>query len=350
MTNVGPAVTDGPVTVEARTLVSSRSAGRGTALIVLASVCFGTSGPLAKPAMDAGLSPQQVASVRIGLAAAALVVAVALSRPALLRLRRADLPLLIGYGLVGVAAVQLLYFAAVSRIPIGIAMLLEFTSPILVALWVRFVRRTVLPARMWVGTVLALVGLALVAEVWEGLRLDALGLLFGVGAALCAAGYFLIGEHGANTLEPLGMVTWGMVVGACAIFVIAPPWQLPSEILFTGTDFGGLHVPVWTLLVACALISTALAYLLSISALRHLPANVVSVLALCEPIVATALAWLILNQALTLVQVVGAAVLLGGATIVQLASRGQVPVAEPHLGAIPDTDLHPRSDPIHPAG
>ena len=294
---------------------------RGTVLIVLASICFGTSGPLVKPTMDAGLSPQQVVSFRIGLAAALLLAFVVATRPKLLRVRRSDLPLLLGYGLVGVALVQFLYFAAVSRIPIGVAMLLEFTSPVLVALWVRFVRRVVLPARMWVGTALALVGLALVAEVWQGLRLDALGLLFGVGAALCAAAYFLIGERGVSTLPALGLVTWGMVIGAVAIAVMAPPWSLPGDIMASDTDFGGLTVPVWTLLVTCAVVSTAMAYLLSISAMRHLPANVVSVIALCEPIVAITLAWLVLGQALTLIQVVGAGVLLVGATIVQLASR-----------------------------
>lgn len=299
-------------------------AGRGTVLVVFASLCFGTSGPLAKPAMDAGLTPQEVASVRIGLAALVLLVAVAVWRPALLRVRRSDWRLLAGYGLVGVAGVQLLYFAGVSRIPIGIAMLLEFTAPILVALWVRFVRRTVLPARMWVGTVLAMVGLAMVAQVWQGLRLDVLGLLAGVGAALCAAAYFLIGEHGAGTLEPLGLVTWGMVVGAVAIFVLAPPWALPFELFDAPAAIGGRHVPVWVLLVACAVVSTAVAYLLSISALRDLPANVVSVLALIEPVVATGLAWALLGQALTAVQLTGAVVLLSGATVVQLAARGRV--------------------------
>lgn len=200
-------------------------------------------------------------------------------------------------------------------------MLLEFMSPVLVALWVRFVRRVILPRRMWVGTALALLGLAMVAEVWQGLRIDALGLMFGVGAALCAAAYFLIGEHGVTALPPLGLVTWGMVVGALAIAVIAPPWSLPGDILAGDADFGGWHLPVWTLLVTCAVVSTAMAYLLSISAMRYLPANVVSVIALCEPIVATTLAWLVLGQALTLVQVVGAVVLLAGATVVQLASR-----------------------------
>jgi drug/metabolite transporter (DMT)-like permease len=294
---------------------------RGTVLIVLASFCFGTSGPLVKPAMDAGLSPQQVASFRIAVAAALLLAFVSVTRPGLLRLRRADLPLLVGYGLVGVAAVQLLYFAAVSRIPIGIAMLLEFTSPVLVALWVRFVRRVVLSARMWVGTALALLGLAMVAQVWEGLRLDAFGLLFGIAAALCAAAYFLIGERGVSTIPPLGLVTWGMVVGAVAIAVVAPPWSLPGETMAATAEFAGLAVPVWTLLVTCAVVSTAIAYLLSISAMRYLPANVVSVLAVCEPIVATALAWLALGQALAPIQVLGAVVLLAGATVVQLASR-----------------------------
>ncbi|MDQ3789309.1 MAG: EamA family transporter [Actinomycetota bacterium] len=316
MTNAAATTPATAITSEHATTVT-----RGTVLIVLASFCFGTSGPLVKPAMDAGLSPQQVASFRIGLAAALLLAFVAVTRPSLLRLRRSDLPLLVGYGLVGVAAVQLLYFAAVSRIPIGVAMLLEFTSPVLVALWVRFVRRVVLSARMWIGTALALLGLAMVAQVWEGLRLDALGLLFAVGSALCAAAYFLIGERGVSTLPALGLVTWGMVVGAVAIAVVAPPWSLPGEIMAASTDFAGLAVPVWTLLVTCAVVSTAIAYLLSISAMRYLPANVVSVLAVCEPIVATTLAWLALGQALAPVQVVGAVVLLAGATVVQLASR-----------------------------
>jgi drug/metabolite transporter (DMT)-like permease len=290
-------------------------------LVVLASFCFGTSGPLAKPMMNAGVGPEQVASARIGLAMVILLVVVGLTQPAALRIRRDDWRLVLAYGLVGVAGVQLLYFAAVSRIPIGIAMLLEFTAPILVALWVRFVRRTVLPAQAWLGTWLAMLGLAMVAQVWQGLRLDAVGLLAGIGTALGAAAYFLLGEHGVSTVAPLGLVTWGMVVGAAAISLIAPPWTLPIEILDDTTKFGPWHPPVWTLLVAVAVISTAMAYLLSISAMRHIPSTVVSVLALVEPIVATVAAWALLGQTLTAVQISGAAVLLAGATLVQLASR-----------------------------
>jgi drug/metabolite transporter (DMT)-like permease len=295
--------------------------------VLLASCCFGTSGPLAKPIMDAGLSPQQVASVRIGTAAVIMLVVVGLGRPELLRVRRSDWRLLLAYGLAGVATAQVMYFVAVSRIPIGVAMLLEFTAPILVALWVRFVRGTRLPGQAWVGTFLALVGLAMVAQVWDGLAFDTIGVLAGIGAALGAAAYFLLGEHGVSSIEPLTLVTIGMVVGATVIFVVAPPWTIPFELFADATTFGPWHPAVWTLLVAVAVLSTALAYLFSISAMRHLPSNVVSVLSLLEPVVATAVAWTILGQSLTLVQVLGAGVLLGGATLVQLtsASRTDVP-------------------------
>lgn len=320
---------------------------RGLGLILLASVCFGSSGVLAKPAMLAGMAPEEVAAARIGTAALVLLAGVALVRPGLLRVRRGQWRLLVGYGLLGVAGVQLCYFVAASRIPVGVAILLEFTSPVLVALWVRFVRHTRLPWRMWAGIALALVGLAMVARVDAGLELDALGLLAGLGAALCSAAYFLLGEHGVAEHHPLGMVTWGMVIGALAVCAVAPPWTWPGDALGAETDFGPWHPPVWTLLVAVALFSTALAYLAGVTALRHLPAPVASVLALAEPLVATIGAWLLLGEALTWPQVLGAGVLLAGATVVQLNSASADrpgPIGEPLVPAAgPDGEQDPSS-------
>ncbi|MFC4001118.1 DMT family transporter [Prauserella oleivorans] len=302
---------------------------RGVVLLLVASVCFGSSGAIGKPAMLAGLAPEQVAAARIGLAALVLLAGVALVRPGLLRVQRRQWRVLAGYGLLGVAGVQLFYFVAASRIPVGVAILLEFTSPVLVALWVRFVRRIRLPWPMWVGIALALAGLAMVARVGAGLELDAVGLLAGVGAALCSAAYFLLGEHGVASHHPLGMVTWGMVIGAVAVCVVAPPWTLPAEVLTAPTEFGPWQPPVWTLLVAIALVSTVIAYLAGITALRHLPVAAASVLALVEPLVATAAAWLLLGEALTWTQLLGAAVLLGGALLVQLTSPRKQPAGEP---------------------
>lgn len=293
-----------------------------------------SSGPLAKQAMAAGLTPHQVVSVRISLAAILLTVGLAIFRPSLLRVRAADWRVLLGFGLFGVAGVQAMYFIAVSRLPVGIAMLLEFTAPVLVALWVRFVRGTHLPAKAWAGTALALLGLAMVAQVWEGLRLDVVGLLAGIGAALCAACYFLIGEHGLTTRHPLTMATYGMIVGAVAVAaVLTPLWTLPGETLAKATPTG----PVWTVLIEIAVFSTVIAYILGMSALRHLPSNVVSVLSLAEPVIAAAAAWALLNERLTVIQIIGGLTLLAGAFLVQRASQ-------PSVGP----QLHPKTDDMEP--
>jgi drug/metabolite transporter (DMT)-like permease len=161
----------------------------------------------------------------------------------------------------------------------------------------------------------------MVAQVWQGLRLDAVGLLAGLGAAVCSAAYFLLGERGAGAHHPLGLVTWGMVIGAVSIFVLVPPWTLPAGALGNDTELG---VPVWTLLIAVALFSTAMAYLLGITALRFVPSTVASVLGLAEPVVATALAWLMLHESLGPIQLAGAVVLLGGAAVVELGARVRV--------------------------
>lgn len=272
---------------------------------------------MAKPAMQAGLSPQQVAGARIGLAAVIMLVAVAVTKPALLRVGRRDVPLLLGYGLLGVCGVQFLYFAGVSRLPVGIAMLLEFVAPVLVALWVRFVRKTHLPAKAWWGTGLAFVGLVMVAQVWQGFALDGIGLLASLGAALCAACYWLLGEHGARTRHPLTMITWGLLIGAVILVVVAPPWTMPAKVLAAPTEFG----PVWMVLIEVAILSTVIAYTLGMTALRHVPSNVASIIALAEPVFATVIAWLALNEELTVIQIVGGVTLLVGAVVVQRASQ-----------------------------
>ena len=288
---------------------------------MLAALFFSSSGTLGKSAMSAGITPEQVAAARIALAGLVLFAGVAVLAPRKLRVRRAQLPLLAGYGLLGVAGVQLLYFVAAGRIPVGIAILLEFVSPVLIALWVRFVRRHRLPRSVWGGIGLAMAGLALVAQVWQGLTLDGLGLLAGFGAALCSAAYFLLGERAGADVDPLGLVTWGMLIGAVAIGVVAPPWTWQVGLLGARVELGSGHPPVWLLLTLLVLVATVLAYACGISSLRHLPASVASVLGLVEPVIVTITAWLLLGEELTWPQLLGSAILLAGAYVVQRKSE-----------------------------
>lgn len=312
------------------------SPARGTALIVFSSCCFGTSGPLARAIMNTGLSPEQVASVRICVAAAVLMVGTALVRPSVLRVRRRDVPLLIAYGVAGVALVQLLYFVTVSRLPVGVAMLLEYLSPVLVTLWVRVVRRTVLPRAVWGGVGLAILGLVLVAKAWEGAALDTLGVLTGLATAAASAAYFLLGERGLATSHPVGMVAWGLVIGSVTMIAVSPPWLIPARLWSADTALGPLHAPTWALLVALALVATALAYVTGMAGLRQLPSSVVSVLSLLETVVATAAAWALLGQSLSIVQLGGGVLLLTGGLIVQLTSRRRsMPEPPPVPGLAP---------------
>ncbi|MDT8914827.1 EamA family transporter [Amycolatopsis sp. PS_44_ISF1] len=308
-----------PAAITPRSPVPHRE--RGAGLVLASALLFSTSGVLGKPVMLAGVSPEQAATLRIGIAGLLLLAGTALFAPRALKVRRGEWPTLLVYGLLGVAGTQLLYFIAASRIPVGIAILLDFTSPVLIALWVRLVRRTRLPRAMWGGIALAMAGLALVAQVWKGVGLDPAGLLAGLGAGVCSAGYFLLGERAVAGRDPLGLVTWGMVIGAAVVGVVAPPWTVPWPLLAATVPFGPWLPPIGLLVLGVVLFSTVFPYLLSISALRHLPAPVASVLGLAEPVLATVLAWALLSEALTWPQILGAVILLGGAAAVQATSK-----------------------------
>jgi drug/metabolite transporter (DMT)-like permease len=305
-------------TTEARTLTVSP--GRGTGLVLLSSVCFATSGPLGRAAMNTGLSPLQVASARICIAAVALLAVTALVKPALLRISRAGLGLVVAYGLLGVTAVQVFYFLAVSRLPVGVALLLEYLSPVVVTAWVRIVRRTALPRAVWLGVALAVAGLVLVGELWHGGALSAVGLIAGLATCACSAAYFLLGERGANSENPIGMTVWGLAVGAVAMSLISPLWTISPRHWTAPATLGHWQVATWSVLLVIALLSTIAAYVLGMAAMRHLPPAVVSVLALAEPVVSIVLAWVLLGQALSGPQLAGGVLILAGATVVQLAN------------------------------
>ncbi|WP_406636822.1 EamA family transporter [Amycolatopsis sp. WGS_07] len=289
---------------------------RATGLSLLSWTLFASSGPLAKAVLDAGWSPAAVTAVRIGLAAVLLAPGVALLRPRALRFRRDELWLPLGYGLLGVAGVQLFFFVAVSRVPVAVAMVLVNLSPVLVALWVRVVRRTRLAARVWLGIALAIAGLVLIAGLGPGVKLDVLGIAAGLASAVCSAGYFLLGERGARRHDPLGMTAAGLTIGAVATIAVSPLWTL--EAASGPVTLGTATVPVWLALGVLAVFGTVLPYLAGLHALGGLPVALAGVLALAEPLVAAVLAWVLLGQELGAGQLIGVGMLLVGGVVVSV--------------------------------
>jgi drug/metabolite transporter (DMT)-like permease len=300
----------------------------GTVLVAVSATCFASGGTTAKAMLAAGLSPLSVVQARTAVSAAVLAVAVAALRPSALRVRRAELPLLLAYGLLAFCLVQTMYVLALSRLPVAVAMLLEYIAPVLVALWVRVVRRIRLPRSTWLGAALALTGLALVVQVWRGFRLDALGLVFGLASACALASYFLLSERGLTSRDPLGLITYGALIGVIPLALLGS-WRFPFGVLDHPVTVGPWTVPAWAPLLWLALVSTTLAYLLGVAALRHLPAPVVSVLATFEVLVAAGIAWVLLGESLTPAQLAGGAVLLAGVVVVQLRRADQLTPPEP---------------------
>ncbi len=297
-------------------MVSTRA--QGVTFAVVSSVCFGASGPGGKALVGAGLTPLQAAWLRIAGAALILVpLALALRGRAGLRTVRPHLPQILAYGLTGVAGCQALYYVAASRLPVGIAILLEFTGPVVVLLWVKFVRRAPVRRTAALGVAIAVLGLACVVKIWSGLSLDALGLAAGIGSALCQAAYFLIIERLTGAVDPLVMTAGGTVVGATVLAAVALPWTAPWHVLTGPAPLGEDHAPAWAIAAWVIVISTVVAYLAGAAAVQRLDAQIAAAICYTEVVAVITIAWIVLGEHLDAVQLAGGAIILAGAYLAQ---------------------------------
>ncbi|GGW27081.1 drug/metabolite transporter (DMT)-like permease [Streptomyces albaduncus] len=292
-------------------------------------MAFGGSGVAAKPLIEAGLDPLHVVWLRVA-GAALVMLPLAVRHRGLLRRRPG---LLAGFGLLAVAGVQACYFAALSRIPVGVALLVEYLAPALVLGWVRFVQRRPVTRAAAVGVVLAVGGLACVVEVWSGLGFDALGLLLALGAACCQVGYFVLSDQGSDGDEapdPLGVIAYGLLIGAAVLTVVARPWSMDWSLLTGSAEMDGTPVAAFALLAWIVLVATVVAYVTGVVSVRRLSPQVAGVVACLEAVIATVLAWVLLGEHLSAPQIVGGAVVLTGAFIAQSsapAKGSEEPVA-----------------------
>ncbi|MFJ3868447.1 EamA family transporter [Streptomyces nigra] len=323
--------------------LAGRGKGIGLGLAIISAIAFGGSGVAAKPLIEAGLDPLHVVWLRVA-GAALVMLPLAVRHRALVRRRPA---LLAGFGLLGVAGVQAFYFASISRIPVGVALLVEYLAPALVLGWVRFVQRRPVTRAAAVGVVLAVGGLACVVEVWAGLGFDALGLLLALGAACCQVGYFVLSDQGsdsgADAPDPLGVIAYGLLVGAAVLTVIARPWAMDWAVLGGTAHMDGTPVPAVLLLAWIVLLATVVAYVTGVVSVRRLSPQVAGVVACLEAVIATVLAWFLLGEHLSAPQIVGGAVVLAGAFIAQSSAPAKGAPQPVAAGGV-DTELSEREN------
>ena len=309
---------------------------RGLVLAVVSAASFALSGPFAAGLISAGWTPGSVVLVRVALAALALApLTVRALRGRWGALRR-SWRTVAAYGALAVAGAQLCYFSAVARMDVGPALLIEYTAPAAVVLWL-WARHGERPGRLTVaGAVLAAGGLVLVLDLLSGASLDPVGVLWALGATVGAASYFVInGDHRLD-VPPIALAGAGLVVGTVVLGVAGLLGVLPMGFSTAPAAYRGVEVAWWLPVLALGLVTAALAYATGVAAGRLLGSRLSSFVALLEVLSAVVFAWLLLGQVPGGAQLAGGALVLGGVILVKLgegASRAPAPPGLPAAGA-----------------
>ncbi len=293
----------------------------GYGMTLAAATLFAVNGAVSKIALGASeMGTLRWTELRSTGGFVGLAIGIALLAPARLKVGRAELTSLALYGLFGFALVQWLYFVAINRLPIGIGLLFEFTAPVLIALWARFAWHEPVRRRVWAALTLVVAGLVLVAQVWRGATLDGVGVAAGLLAAVALAFFYLEGERLAGRRDPLTVVCLALGFAALLWALVQPWWSFPFASLAVDAPLPGDLLgwaPVWLLALWTIVLGTIAPFVLSIGALRHLPATTVGIVATFEPVAAAVVAWAWLGESLVAVQILGGVVVLVGIVLAE---------------------------------
>jgi len=297
---------------------------RGEFLLALGAVFFSAGGVIVTVVLKY-MPAFNLAQVRSISAVVILGTYVALTRPHLLKAKKAELKRFVVYGVVGFALVNFGYLLGIERgVPLGLVLILEFTASIWIALWIKLVRRGYVANEMWLAVFLSFTGLILVSKVWNGFKFDLIGLAASLLCAFALAAYFLMSEKIGKTREPISMLIFGMTFASLFWLVVLPPWTFPFEVFTTPMNLGGIAegtmVPGWVMIASAAIFGTVVPYMLVLSGMRYLSASTSSVIGMLEPVIAGAFAWIWFAQSWDAIQLVGAATVLFG---IYLADRAK---------------------------
>lgn len=295
----------------------------GYAMVATAATLFAVNGSVSKIVLSSGLSSLELAQIRTTCAALGLLAfLLAFARPHL-RVSRRELLFLAAFGVVGVALVQWLYFVAIHNLPVGVALLIEFTAPLFVALFARFVYKERIRRRIWVAVVFCIAGLALVVELWAGVAFSTVGVSAALGGAFALTTYLLMAERERRHRDAVSLSFYGFLFAALLWSVVQPLWRFPWSVLGDSVSLQGnlsdYSAPIWLLVGFIVVVGTMITFSLLTGALRHLSATRASIVATLEPVIATVVAWLWLGETFGPAQLVGGAVVLTGIFVAQTA-------------------------------
>lgn len=301
---------------------SRKSASTGTisglGFALASALSFGLSGTLARGLLDTGWSPGAVTLIRIGLAAAAVAPFGLVVLRGRWHLLRRSTGTILGYGTFAVAGAQFCYFSAVQYMQVAPALLIEFTAPVAVVVWL-WLRHGQRPSPVTaLGIVLAVLGLVLVVGLVSRADVSLPGVLWALGAMVGCSVYFLLSADDGRGLPPLTLAAGGLVVGAALLGLVSAVGLMPMTVAAVPAVYGGVEIAPWIPLVLLGLVTAAMAYTLGIAAIRRLGSRVSSFVGLTEVLAALGWAWLLLAELPSTVQLLGALLIVFGVVTVKL--------------------------------
>jgi drug/metabolite transporter (DMT)-like permease len=296
---------------------------RGEIYLILGALFFSFNGVISTLVLD-HMSPFRLVQIRCIGAFTILFLFIVVRNRNSLRATRQEIPTLILFGVIGFAVVQAGYFLGIQRgVPLSLVLIIEFTAPIWIVLWIKFVRKRDVPNAMWGGIALSFLGLFFIAKVWDGLIFDLIGIIGALISAFALAVYFLVGSQVGQTQSAQSMTAWGLGIATMAWTLVMPIWQFPFEIFSKSMNlqgvFDGTFLPGWVLIVWIIVMGTIVPYLFVIGGLRRMAPSTASVVGMLEPVLAGAFAWIWLAQSWALIQLSGAAIVLVGIYIADSA-------------------------------
>ena len=306
----------------------------GLSFALLAAAPFGVSGPFAKSLIESGGSPGGAVFARVaGGALVMMVIAVATQWPRLRQVSTLTRTVLL-YGVFAISGVQLCFFNAVQHLSVGVALLLEYLAPIIVIGWVWITKGARPSVQTLLGAAVALIGAAVVIDVFGSAEISAVGVAWGLAAAACLAVYFVISERADGDLHPVVLAASGLTVSAVVIGALGLVGVLPLQFSASNAVVADHSVNVWLPVVVLVLVSTVIAYLTGIAAITLLGPTIGSLVALTEVLCAVVAAWILVGESVTALQAVGGAAIIAGLVLARL---GQV--APKQIPADPMTNV-----------
>lgn len=291
-------------------------------MVAVAATLFAVNAPVVKVIEHTGFDAQRLTQVRSAGTFAGLVLVALATRPHALAVTRRQLMLLAALGIGGLALVQWAYFFAIHRLPIGEALLIQYVAPLLVALWARFAFHERVGRRIWMALACSLSGLVLIVQLWRG-RLDGVGIAAAALGCVSFAFYLLVAERASRRRDPISLLVWGMLFASLFWAVLEPWWSFPTRVFHGRTSLLGhlasLHAPLWLLIAWMVVLGAIVPFVLFVAALPRIGATRTAIVAMLEPVVAILVAWAWLGESLDPVQLVGAALTLGGIVLAQTA-------------------------------